>query len=315
MGHHASRKRQLLLVIGLTACFATLSCDRSGGAAARRAAGGRRTIASLVPAATDMLLGMGAGDHLVAVSNYESAPEVKNLPRVGDYQTTDWETLARLHPDVMVIQIAPERLPPGLKQRADELGIELVNVKIERLEDVFDNVQRLGAVAGEVEKGRAAARTLRERFDAIRDACAARPSVSALIVRDENGREVIGPDTFLDDLLKIVNATNAAASLGTRYPSIDRERLLALQPEAVIVVLPGAKPQALDAAARFWASIPELPAVKSGRVRTIADDYALVPGPRLADLAQKFADCLDPASPTATATTRPATSRTTAPAH
>jgi ABC-type Fe3+-hydroxamate transport system substrate-binding protein len=61
-----------------------------------------------------MLLGMGAGEHLVAVSNYEAAPEVKDLPRVGDYQTTDWETLARVRPDVMIIQIAPDRLPPGL---------------------------------------------------------------------------------------------------------------------------------------------------------------------------------------------------------
>jgi ABC-type Fe3+-hydroxamate transport system substrate-binding protein len=255
-----------------------------------------------------MLLGMGAGDHLVAVSNYEFAPEVKNLPRVGDYQTTDWETLARLHPDVMVIQIAPERLPPGLRQRADELGIELVNVKIERLEDVFTNLEQLGAVAGEPDKGRAAARKLRGRFDAIRAACASRPSVSTLLVRDENGREVIGPDTFLDDLLGVVNATNAARELGTRYPSIDREKLLAFRPEAVIVLLPGAKPQTLDAAARFWASITDLPAVRNGRVRTIVDDYALVPGPRLADLAQKMADCLHTPS-----STRPGTPGTTAP--
>jgi iron complex transport system substrate-binding protein len=297
------------LVIGLTACFATLSCDRSPGARRGASAGGHRKVASLVPAATDMLLSMGAGDHLVAVSNYESAPEVKDLPRVGDYQTTDWETLARLHPDVMIIQIAPERLPPGLRQRADELGIELVNVKIERLEDVFDNVQRLGAVAGEVDKGRAAARTLRERLDAIREACAARPAVSALLVRDENGREVIGPDTFLDDLLKVVNATNAARDLGKRYPSIDREKLVALKPEAVIVILPGAKLQTLDATNRFWASMTQLPAVRDGRVRTITDDYALLPGPRLADVAQTFADCLDPRA----RTTRPATSSSPAP--
>ena len=37
------------------------------------------------------------------------------------------------------------------------------------------------------------------------------------------GRDVIGPDNFLDDLLKVVNATNAAAGLGQPYPTIDRE--------------------------------------------------------------------------------------------
>jgi ABC-type Fe3+-hydroxamate transport system substrate-binding protein len=307
MGLTSGPRRQLVLVIGLTACLATLSCDRSPSA---RSAGGPRKVASLVPAATDMLLGMGAGDRLVGVSNFESAPEVKNLPRVGDYQTTDWETLARLRPDVMIIQIAPDRLPPGLKQRADDLGIELVNVQIERLEDVFDNIQRLGAVAGELEKGRVAARTLRERLDAIREECASRPTVSTLIVRDENGREVIGPDTFLGDLLNVVNATNAAAGLAKRYPSIDREKLVSLRPEAVIVILPDAKPQSLAASARFWASVPEVPAVKDGRVRTITEGYALLPGPRLADIAQRMAECLRPTPPP---TTRSSTTTTTPP--
>ena len=35
--------------------------------------------------------GNGGKEHLVAVSNFESLAEVKGLPQVGDYQTTDWE--------------------------------------------------------------------------------------------------------------------------------------------------------------------------------------------------------------------------------
>jgi ABC-type Fe3+-hydroxamate transport system substrate-binding protein len=259
-----------------------------------------------------MLLGMGAGDHLVAVSNFETAPQVKDLPRVGDYESTDWETLARLRPDAMIVQIAPDRLPPGLKARADELGIEVVNVRIERLEDVFDNIQRLGAVAGELEKGREATRKMRERLDAVRERCAGRPAISTLIARDQNGREVIGPDTFLDDLLKVANATNAAASLANRYPSIDREKLLSLRPQAVVVLLPDAKPAALEASARFWASVTDLPAVRDRRVYTITAPWAQIPGPRLADLAEQLADDLHPetrAAPPATATA--ATTRST----
>jgi ABC-type Fe3+-hydroxamate transport system substrate-binding protein len=228
----------------------------------------------------------------VAVSNFESLAEVKGLPRVGDYQTTDWETLARLRPDVMVIQIAPERLPAGLKRRAAELGIELVNVKIDRLADVFATIERLGAAAGEAEKGRAAAGRLRSELDAVRETCSARRTVSALIVRDENGRDVIGPDNFLDDLLPIVNATNAASGLGQPYPSIDRERLVALAPEAVIVLLPDAKPQTVAVSDRFWAGMTQIPAVKNGRVCTITDGYALVPGSRLAELARRMAEGL-----------------------
>lgn len=284
-------RRASWMVIGLIACLATHSCDRSRSDSAA-AATGHRKIASLVPAATDMLVGMGATDHLVAVSNFESAPEVADLPRVGDYQTTDWETLARLRPDAMVVQVAPDHLPPGLQERARGLGIELVNVRINRLEDVFDNIQRLGAVAGELEKGRIATRTLRERLDKLKAECAIRPSVRTLIVRDESGREVIGPGNFLDDLLTVVNATNVAGALDKPYPSIDRETLTTLKPDAVIVLLPAAKRETLELSRRFWASMTDVPAVRRGRVCAINDAYALRPGPRLGDLAQRIADCL-----------------------
>jgi ABC-type hemin transport system substrate-binding protein len=302
------RSQRLLFLLALALSFAGLSCDRSNSTATT--AKGRK-VASLVPAATDMLIGMGAKDRLVAVSNFESSPDLKDLPRVGDYQTTDWETLARLRPDAMVIQMAPDRVPPGLRQRADELKIELVNVRIDRLEHVFDTIQQLGAVAGERDKGRDAAVKLRQRFDKLKEESAAKPPVRVLIVRDENGQEVIGPDNYLDDLLKVVNATNAAAELGKPYPSVDREKLIALAPEAVIVLLPDAKPQTIGSIRRFWASMPNLPATKAGRISIITDAHAQLPGSHLADLARKIADELRPPPPTTNPTTAPATAPAT----
>ena len=137
MGDGLTSWRAVLMVV--LGCCSAIACDRRTPVATTAQHGPR--VASLVPAATDMLLGMGAGEHLVAVSNYETSARVAKLPRVGDYQTTDWETLARLRPDAMIIQIAPDRLPPGLKQRADELHIALVNVKIDRLQDVFATME------------------------------------------------------------------------------------------------------------------------------------------------------------------------------
>src|SRR4051794_35456488 len=67
------------------------------------------TVASLSPAATDLIIGMGAGGHLIAVSNYDRVG--MDLPKVGDYQTTDWEKLSELHPSVMIIQMGASRLP------------------------------------------------------------------------------------------------------------------------------------------------------------------------------------------------------------
>src|SRR5258705_13722080 len=67
-------------------------------------------VASLVPAATDLIVSMGAGDHLVGISNYDdsSRAELKHLPKIGDYQTIDWERLRALKPQILIIFQSPD---------------------------------------------------------------------------------------------------------------------------------------------------------------------------------------------------------------
>src|SRR5258708_36506004 len=84
----------------------TAGCDR-GGPAPAAPHGKSPTIASLVPAATDLLVGMGAGDHLVAVSNYDQVADAASLPRVGDYQPIDWEKLAVIPPNILISFFRP----------------------------------------------------------------------------------------------------------------------------------------------------------------------------------------------------------------
>ena len=47
--------------------------------------------------------------------------------------------------------------------------------------------------------------------------------------------------------------------------------------------------QTVEVSQRFWASMTDVPAVKNGRVCTITDGYALVPGSRLGELARRMA--------------------------
>src|SRR4051794_5772829 len=71
------------LVIGHFALVALIissaGCERGQSPLSTTAKSPR--VASLVPAATDLLVAMGASDHLVAVSSWDQAiPEVRNLP-------------------------------------------------------------------------------------------------------------------------------------------------------------------------------------------------------------------------------------------
>src|SRR5204862_6036623 len=61
-------------------------------------------IISLVPATTEMLFAMGAGDRIAGVSNYDRfPPEVSRLPRVGGLLDPDVERLLSLKPGLVIV--------------------------------------------------------------------------------------------------------------------------------------------------------------------------------------------------------------------
>jgi iron complex transport system substrate-binding protein len=255
----------------------------------------RPVVASLVPAATDLILCIGAGEHLAGISNFDhDRPELAGLPRVGDYQSVDWERLEVIRPQILFIFQKPDRIPDGMRQKADALGIRLINVRTERLEDVFSAMKMLGDELNEREKATAAIEKLRSRLDRVHQRVAGLAPVKTLFVFDAAARSIVGPDTWLDDLLTLAGGVNAAGEFKNRYPEIDPEKLKSLAPQAIIQLLPEATPQVLQQAKKRWESLTELDAVKNGRIITLTDWYIMQPGCRIGDLAEQFADFLHP---------------------
>ena len=282
----ATRKPAAAILVVLS----TLGCDRDAPPppATRPAV---RTIASTVPAVTDLIVGMGAADRLVAVSTYDrDRPDVGTLPKAGDYQTTDWEVLAEVRPSVLVTAITPSREPAGFGRHAADLGVEPINLQVDHLPELEPAIDALGVALAEPALAAAADRRIDAQLAAVRRQVAGLPRVPTLIVISPDATAVAGPGTYLDDLLQTAGGTNAAASLRRPWPTVDREMLVSFRPAVVLQLLPGASPQELARAAAVWASLPPV------RVCTITDPYALQPGWHLPELAGTFARCLHPSS-------------------
>jgi ABC-type Fe3+-hydroxamate transport system substrate-binding protein len=267
-----------------------------------------KTIASLVPAVTDLVIGMGARDRLVAVSTFDrQRPDVDKLPKVGDYQTIDWEQLRQIRPSLIAIDIRPDRLPPGFAERAGEIEASTDNFTIDRLDHVYDALEKLGKDLDLVDQSLKAERDLQARLDAVRRRVGSEQPVRTLLIVGESGQSIVGPDTYLDDLLHVAGGVNAAAKLKSQWPQIDRETLLSLKPDVIIQLMPQASPQEREQAAQLWKQLPQIPAVAAGRVFTIDSWYALLPGWHVADVAERFAECLHPSTPSSLpSTTNPA---------
>ena len=251
-------------------------------------------VASLVPAVTNLLLGVGERDALAAVSNYDIDPRVADLPRVGDLLSVDWEQIAAARPTLIVVQINPDKLPPELGRRAAELGVELVNVRLNTLDDIG---QTLATLQAKIDPG---GESWRERFDARLDAVRARvaglPKVSTLLALKPDATFVAGPGGYLDDLLALAGGANALPPDSPPYPTLDRERLLSLRPAKVFMILSDSNEGTFDQAERFARDLPPQWPARRGDVSWTGDPYALVPGWGVLDLADEIAGAIHPPS-------------------
>ena len=272
------------------------------GPAVEKSSGPR--VASITPAGTDLMIGIGAGNRLVGVSNFDDDREgTAGMPRIGDYQTINWEKLSGLGANVLLLQYAPDRLPAYVQQQCAVMGIRIVNLKLDTVDEICAGMTTLGDAVGDPTGARQAAAGLRGELDAVARRVRGLPRVRALVVTNDQGLSLAGPGEFLDELLTIAGGRNAAESLGKPYPAVDREMIMAMSPDVVIRLVPDGdrKPQVVEQGDRIWEGMADLPAVKNHRVYVLTEWYGELPGFRIGDLAERFADVLHPE----TAQTRP----------
>lgn len=277
-----------LLVMSWSLLVLLSGCERKP---AESGSAGTVRVASLVPAATDLIIGMGAADQLVAVSNYDVEREgTRGKPRVGDYQNVDWERLRALKVNVLIIFQSADRVPPGMKQKSAELGVELVNVRTETLDDLFLEMKHLGQVLKVEQAANRAGEALRRQLDEVRRRIAGQPRVRTLIVRDAQAEQVVGRGNFLNDLLEIAGGENVVTAEG--WPTIDRELLRSYRAEVILQLLSEAPPHVEREARRVWETLGDIPAVRNHRVVVINAWYTQQPGYQVGVLAERFAQAL-----------------------
>ena len=252
---------------------------------------------SLSPAATDLVLAMGLNDRLVGVSTFETDPAVRGKkPVVGDYQRIDWEQIGALKPQYLIVQGKPDRLPPGLADRCRQANVTLINIQIDRLADIQKTIDQLGQslIAKE------ASEKLNNEFtDALRSLSPDGKRLPAMIVTGDTGLSVAGRNNFLDDLLSAAGGENVVTADG--YVTLDREKLLSLRPEVIVLLLPNATDAVKRKAVSAYDGLDDLPAVKHKRLLVIDRADALVPNSRAPQLAAEMATAIRaaqaPASP------------------
>lgn len=246
-----------------------------------RAAGERpipenpRRIVSLLPSCTELLFAVGAGDRVVAVSDYCAfPPEAAGKPRIGGL-TLDFERIAALDPDLIV---TADDLHHRANRQLRDAGYAVLALDPKSFADVAQALRRLGVATGCAEGGERAAANLERRVaETVRrmESARGRPTVYLEATAQPHAA---GPGMTGDELIRLAGGRNIVTETHAgRWVPISWEAVLARDPEVVVVAHdyepgPEARP-----------GFAGLRAAKAGRVHRIDKAFVMFPTPRLAE--------------------------------
>ncbi len=265
---------------------------------AARPAGLPQRIIPMAPNIAETLFALGAGDRVAGVSEYTSyPPEAKAKPCVGALFNPDLERITALRPDLVIVQDRHERVEALCRTR----GIALLRVNMARVASILEGIETLGQRLGAETQARELTDRIRRKLDAVRARAANRPPVRVLICVDRTPGTLknlftVGRDSFLSEMVEIAGGENIFNDVARDYFSPSLEEVVLRKPDVIIETRPG---QFGDEAARRkliadWDAMPNLPAVRAGRVTVLTEDYIVVPGPRVGLIAERLASALHP---------------------
>ncbi|MDP0498858.1 MAG: ABC transporter substrate-binding protein [Verrucomicrobiota bacterium JB022] len=268
-----------------------------------------RHYISLAPSVTEIVYAMGMGDHIMAVTDFDTYPlEAKELrdrgATVGSLDTPNLELIMGLQSDIV---LGSDLTPTTVyEQLQDPPRTVAVAFRHDSYEDVIGDIKQIALALGVPGNGLKLVRELEERHNAVEQ--------RVETVRDQPERRAIvlygiednllpgvspGQNTWIGDLLESSHAHNIAGESKSGWGTLGLEGLLAARPE-VIVVQDGRTPEEKRvlrerlgqlAAHPVWS---QMPAVRNSRVVLVAPDPFSIPGPRMVEAYESLARAIWP---------------------
>jgi len=249
-------------------------------------------IVSLAPSLTEIVFALGEGHRLKGVTQHCDFPrEARALPKVGTYVHLDLERIVALKPDLCIS--IRDGNPRNAVEKLQELGIPVYAVDPRNLDSAVDTLLEIGRLLNTASRAEHLANDMRARIERVRARVAEterRPSVffQVGIVPIVS----VGKNTVIHELITAAGGRNLADG-AVGYPRLNRERVLALRPE-IIIITSMTREQDLEEVRNEWKHYAALPAVRNGRLFIVDANLFDRPTPRLVEGLEALAGIIHP---------------------
>jgi iron complex transport system substrate-binding protein len=238
-------------------------------------------IVSLAPSITEIIFALNQGHLLKGATLYSDYPrEAATLPKVGSYVRLDLERIVALNPDLCIA--IKDGNPKDVIDRLESLKIPIYSVNPRNLETVMDTVLEIGEIIGASSYANALVASMKSRIEGVKSLVAKvdhRPKVFFQI--GISPIVSVGTVTFIHELIEFAGGQNVAAGL-TPYPRFNREQVLALSPD-VVIITSMARAVVFEDVKAEWNRWPYMPAARNQRIFIVDSNLFDRPTPRLVD--------------------------------
>lgn len=229
-------------------------------------------IVSLTPHITEMLFAIGAGKQVIATDQASDYPdEVKKLPKVANYQSLNSESLLAVKPDLVIAWGSTQAL---MQQQIQALGIPMLLLKSQHLDDLPVELRLLGDKTGHHEQANNLASQIETKFAAYRQQSQQRPKIKAFYQLWYPPLTTVANGSFIQEIMTMCGAENPFADSKAPYPQLGEEAVLAANPQAIFATQHGSDLE-------HWLKWPQLAAVKNKQLYLLKADWLHRLSPRI----------------------------------
>ena len=248
-------------------------------------------IVSLAPHVTELLFSIGAGDRVIAATDFSDyPPAARAIPRIGGSRGIDVERLVSLEPDLIVGWAS------GNSKRTVEqlrrLGFPIFLSEPRKLQDIADGLEKLGLLVART----GASQRVAERFVDRRERLAARyrghANVRVFYQVLDNELITVNGQHLLSEALRLCGAENVFASLPVLAPVVSEEAVLDADPEAIVA---GGTPEVWQRWRARWQQRQQLTAVRRGALYRVSPDLLHRHTVRILDGIEQLCEAVDDA--------------------
>lgn len=246
-------------------------------------------IVSLAPHLTEMAFAVGGGAAVKAVIRYSDYPAAaRSLPIVGDAFALDFEAIARLKPDLVLVWTSG--LNERHRSRLRDLGLTVFESEIRQAAAIPDTLRRLAALLGQEAMGKAAGERFEREWHELRERHAGRPKVRVFWQLWQDPLMTVNREHLIGEAIEACGGVNVFGALPLLTPTVSWEAAVRADPQMI-----GSSGRESDADRDFahWRRFAQVSAVRQRQFAFIDGDLIGRMGPRFVHGTAALCEAID----------------------